>query len=256
MKIMKIMLSMLVGGMFVSACSSDITDPEIQQGNGSFVLSILTEDVETEDITRAYASADVNTFKVSLSDKNGLSLFSNKPYSEISDGDRTLPTAVGYQISVESCSLEESTTLNEKWGEPRFVGAATFDIQSNEVTPLAVECTMSNAGLMLIFDQSFVTKFPTHAATTQDARALVFKSNSPGDIAYYPLDTETGSVTLRLTGSAGGWSDRVDMTQNVSITKGKISRLTVSYDENSGDVDIEFETDKDMGESSDDVTVQ
>ena len=76
------------------------------------------------------------------------------------------------------------------------------------------------------------------------------------NIAYYPLDTETGSVTLRLTGSAGGWDDRVDMTQNVSITKGKISRLTVSYDENSGDVDIEFETDTDMDESSNDVTVQ
>lgn len=250
------MLSMLVGGMLVSACSSDITDPEIQQGTGSFVLSILKEDVETEDITRAYTSADVNTFKVSLLDNKGISLFSNKPYSEISDGDRTLPTAAGYQISVESCSPEESTSLNEKWGEPRFVGAATFDIVSNQVTPLTIECTMVNAGLMLIFDQTFVTKFPTHAATTQDARALVFKSKTPDNIAYYPLDTETGSVTLRLTGSAGGWDDRVDMTQNVSITKGKISRLTVSYDENSGDVDIEFETDTDMDESSNDVTVQ
>ena len=64
MKIMKIMLSMLVGGMFVSACSSDITDPEIQQGNGSFVLSILTEDVETEDIELVETIYDIQGRKL------------------------------------------------------------------------------------------------------------------------------------------------------------------------------------------------
>ena len=112
---------------------------------------------------------------------------------------------------------------------------------------------MGNAGLLVVFDQTFVSKFPTYAATTQDARSLVFKAANAGSVAYYNASTEQIYVPLRLTGSAGGWSDRIDKVKEISLTKGKITRLTVKYDENSGDLDIEFGTDTDMGEGSDDV---
>jgi hypothetical protein len=46
------------------------------------------------------------------------------------------------------------------------------------------------------------------------------------------------------------------MIKDVTLTKGKITRLTIAFDENSDGVDIELETDTGMDESNDDVTVQ
>jgi hypothetical protein len=52
-------------------------------------------------------------------------------------------------------------------------------------------------------------------------------------VAYYNTDQPTVTVSIRLTGSAGGWSDRIDMIKDVTLTKGKITRLTIAFDENS-----------------------
>lgn len=256
MKKTYILIIAILCGILQTACTSE--DFSAQDGQGKFALSILTADVETEDmpVGRSTTTFNVQDFKVSLTDNQGIALITDKTYSELSDGDRTLPSGTGYQISVESCDAEEALTVNDGWGQARFVGNATFDIVSDETTPVAVECIMENAGLMVLFDETFTTKFPTYAATTQDARTLVFKSSNVGSVGYYALESATDVVSLRLTGSAGGWSDRIDKTQNVAITKGKITRLTVNYDENSGDIDIEFGTDTDMDESSDDVTIK
>jgi hypothetical protein len=109
---------------------------------------------------------------------------------------------------------------------------------------------------MVVFDDSFTSKFPVYAATTQDTGALVFKGTTTGKVACYNVEEENNSISLKLTGSAGGWSDRIDIVKEVSIVKGKIMRLTVIYDDNSGDLDIEFGTDNDMTDSDDDVTIQ
>lgn len=245
--------------LLASGCMNDTMPADSPKGQGQFVLSILTENVETEDMTRnggGQITVDVNAFRVTLKDKDGVAFFSGKKYGDITEHDRTLPADTDYQILVESCSDEESVTLNKGWGEAHFFASETFDITANSTTPIAVECKMNNAGLMMIFDQSFTTKFPTYAATTQDSRALVFNSGSAGRVAYYKIDSETNVLNLRLTGSAGGWSDRIDVTRNVTITRGKITRVTVSYSENNGEMDITFETDTEMTESNDDAIIQ
>lgn len=259
MKKIHYIIAVALFAFVASSCMNETMPNSSAKGVGQFVLSILTEEVETEDITRS-GSDDLTfatqLFKVSLKDKAGIALFQNKQYGNLSDGDRTLPSGTGYQIVVESCNEAEATTSNEGWGQARFYGADTFDIVSDETTPLAIQCQLYNAGLKLVFDSAFVAKFPVYAATTQDSRSLVFKGSTSGKVAYYNLEGEAGSVSLRLTGSAGGWSDRIDLTRDVAITKGKITRLFVIYDENSGDIDIDFDTDSDMDESSDDVTIQ
>ena len=117
---------------------------------------------------------------------------------------------------------------------------------------------MANAGLMVLFDESFTNKFPVHAATTQDTRSLVFRSDNPSKVAYYNLSQSQGTVPLRLTGgSAGKWEDRIDKTENITITKGKITKLHVSFSENGGDLNVDINTDTGMEENiNGDVTVQ
>ena len=57
--------------------------------------------------------------------------------------------------------------------------------------------------------------------------------------------------------ASGGWEDRIDQTKTIGLTKGKITTLTVIYDDNSGRLDIEFETNTGTDtDDSNDVTVQ
>ena len=259
----KIYLSLLtlLSGMLLTGCMNEDFSVAEKNGKGTYALSLVREDVQDIVISRAGeqvadGSYNVNDFKVKLSDKNGISIFQGKVYSELSAADRTLPVGTGYKIMVESCSQEEALTANDGWGQMRFTGETTFEIKNNETTPLEVNCTLQNAGLMVVFDESFTSKFPVYAATTQDTRALVFKGTTTGKVACYNVEEENNSISLKLTGSAGGWSDRIDIVKEVSIVKGKIMRLKVIYDDNSGDLDIEFGTDNDMTDSDDGVTIQ
>ncbi len=249
----------LVCGMLQTACTCDSIAPAVQNGGvGEFALSLTADDIKTEVTTRA-ATVDVNTFKVSLKDKNSVSIIDGKAYGSLSEGDRTLPAGEGYHITVESCTLEESLTANDGWGAMRFTGEATFGIVSDQSTEVNITCQMTNAGLQLVFDPTFTTKFPVYAATTQnDSRSLVFKGTNPQAVAFYDAAGQSNpTVDLKITGSAGGWEDRVDMVKSVGLTAGKIKVLTVKYDENNGRVDIEFDTDNTTEtDDSNDVTIQ
>ena len=243
----------------LGSCSSEIPTHEQGRGEGRFLLSIITAEVSTGDITRATVfNFDTDTFKVSVTDAKGLELISKKENGQFTDADRTLPTANDYKIEVESCTESEAVAYNNAWGKERFYAQSLFDIVTDETTTLSLECTMANAGLAVIFDSSFDTKFPTHAVTTQDVRNLVFKSSDESAVAYYNTDQPTVVVSIRLTGSAGGWSDRIDMTRDVILTKGKITRLRVKYNDGNntdGEANIFFETDTSMTETNDEVTV-
>ena len=254
----KIYLSLiaLVCTIVQTGCTCDAVPTEpTATGNGTFALSINADDIRTEVTTRG--AVDVSAFKVNLRDKNGVSLIDGKTYGQLSDADRTLPASTGYQISVESCTQAEASTANEGWGAMRFTGSATFDIVSDQRTPVTIDCTMENAGLKVAFDNSFTTKFPIYAATTVDNRSLVFKGSNPDAIAFFDVEGENPSISLKLTGSAGGWEDRIDQTKTVGLTKGKITTLTVVYDDNSGKIDINFGTNTGTDtDDSNDVTIQ
>ena len=244
-------------GMFAS-CSNDVPVQEQDRGEGRFMLSVLTSDVTTEDISRAATfSFNTDTFKVSVADAKGLALVYKKKLNQLTDVDRTLPVAEDYLVEVESCSSEEAIAANQQWGMARFYAQDTFDIVKDETTALDMVCTMANAGLKIIFHNSFTQKFTTYAATTQDIRGLVFKGDA-SRVAYYNFNDATGSVSVRFTGACEGWwADRIDKTKEIRLTKGKITNLTVRYnDGTTGEAGITFETDFAMTETNDDVTVQ
>lgn len=250
------LISILGGG-----CNSDMVPGKEADASatGRFTVSVLTEEVTTEDITRGTTSnMDVNRFKVSIADAKGLTLVAGKEVGTLEDNDRILPVADDYLIQVTNCMEEEAISANEGWGCIRFLASETFDIVAGTTTPLKLECVMANAGLMVLFDESFTNKFPVHAATTQDIRSLVFKSDNPDKVAYYNLNQCQGTVPLRLTGgSAGKWEDRIDKTENITITKGKITKLHVSFSENGGDINVDINTDTGMEEDiNGEVTVQ
>jgi hypothetical protein len=213
-------------------CNNDIIPSDPTGIKGELVLKLKAGDVKTEIITRSTLDFDINSFKINLSENDGTPLFVNKLYGELNETDCTLPAESGYQITAESCSQDESVTQNGGYGYPRFVGEATFNITPRQETHVNIKCTMVNAGLQISFDQTFLDKFPTHAITTQDTRALVFNKNNADKIGYYEVNANK-SLKLRLTGSAGGWEDRLDTIKEIILEKGKIKRLLITYTDNS-----------------------
>ena len=215
-----------------TGCNNDTIPSDPTEINGELVLKLKAGDIKTEIITRSTLDIDINSFKINLSENDGTPLFVNKLYGELNETDCTLPAASGYQIAVESCSQSESVSFNEGYGAPRFIGEATFNIIRSQRTQVDIVCTMVNAGLQISFDQTFLDKFPIHAITTQDTRALVFNKNNADKIGYYEVNANT-SLKLRLTGSAGGWEDRLDTIKEIILEKGKIKRLLITYTDNS-----------------------
>lgn len=215
-----------------TGCNNDTIPSDPTEINGELVLKLKAGDIKTEIITRSTLDIDINSFKINLSENDGTPLFVNKLYGELNETDCTLPAESGYQITAESCSQDESVTQNGGYGYPRFVGEATFNITPRQETHVNIKCTMVNAGLQISFDQTFLDKFPTHAITTQDTRALVFNKNNADKIGYYEVNANK-SLKLRLTGSAGGWEDRLDTIKEIILEKGKIKRLLITYTDNS-----------------------
>ena len=243
------LVAALLGG-----CCSDLPLIHLPFGTGQFRLSVLTTQVSTEDITRS-GSLNTGDFKVTLSDANGVKLISGRELKTISDEDRILPEAKDYLIEASSCSPEEALITNEGWGNVRFFGAHKFEIKAQETTAFTLVCSMDNAGLMVTFDQSFIDKFPYHAATTADTRSLVFSSDTHNKVAYYNLNNDR-DVTLKLTGSGGGWSDRLDKDVPVTLAKGQITCLNIKYGNSTTGITVTITTDPTFRQEKHEVTIE
>ena len=233
------MLSMV---LLNTGCDVDIESAA--SNKGTFFLSLTPDEVQSEVITRATLNLEVETFQITLSEANGVPLLEKRLFGELTEAECTLPAATGYQLKAESCTPDEAVALNEGWGMAHFVGTTTFDIVSNQHTPVALTCSMDNAGVQFVFEQSFLDKFPIHAVTTQDGRSLVFNKDTQDKIAYYPIAEDEATIRLKLTGSAGGWSDRIDVIQEMPISRGKIYTINVAYNEsNAAKAELRVSTD-------------
>lgn len=226
-------LVMLVVVLLHTSCDSDIMPVDAFAGQGSFALALEVGEVQSEVVTRNPLGLDVEAFQINLIDPDGASLIDGKNLSELTEAECTLLAGTGYQIKAESCTPDEAITLNGGWGMAHFVASTTFDIVSNQHTSVSLTCSMDNAGVQFVFEQSFLDKFPIHAVTTQDSRSLVFNKDTQNKIAYYPIAEDGVTVRLKLTGSAGGWSDRIEIVQEMPISRGKIYTVNVAYNESS-----------------------
>lgn len=224
---------LLAALLLITSCDDNHITPVMENEAGTFSLVLTPGEVQSEVITRAALNLDVEDFQITLAEANGTLLLDKRLLGELSEAECTLPAATGYQLKAESCTLEEAITLNERWGMAHFVATTTFDIVSNQHTPVSLTCSMDNAGVQFVFEQSFLDKFPIHAVTTQDSRSLVFSKDTQDKIAYYPIAEDEAIIAFKFTGSAGGWSDRIDLTQEIALVRGKIYTVKVTYSENS-----------------------
>ena len=242
--------------MLTAACSCDPVDLAQTAGEGNFSLRVNAEKVVVGEETRATVEVDVNESLIHLVNVNGDKLIDGKKKSSLNAADYNVQSGTGYTISAESCRPDETVTANDGWGAPYFKGETTFDVTAGTTTPVSINCTLQNAGITVEPTTSFTDKFPIYAITTNDARSLVWDSSHTGAIAYYDMTAETATLELKVTGSKGGWEDRLNKNFNIDLQKGKVCKVTLQYDDNSGNIDIGFETDKDTTTEDSSTTVE
>ena len=242
--------------MLTAACSCDPVDLAQTAGEGNFSLRVNAEKVVVGEETRATVEVDVNDFLIHLVNANGDKLIDGKKKSSLNAADYNVQSGTGYTISAESCRPDETVTANDGWGAPYFKGETTFDVTAGTTTHVSINCTLQNAGITVEPTTSFTDKFPIYAITTNDARSLVWDSSHTGAIAYYDMTAETATLELKVTGSKGGWEDRLNKNFTIDLQKGKVCKVTLQYDDNSGNIDIGFETDKDTTTEDSSTTVE
>lgn len=229
----------LLTAFLLGACSADITETttpsiddteqwgtlELSLGSATRATSTVISKEEADNYwVTVYKGQDISREKTRLKDLN-----------------KRLSAGYGYIVKAESCLEPEAESANNGWGQRRYTGqSASFAIKPGETTKVGVGCTVANAGVEVVFDETMAHHFTTsyRVTITDGERTIVFdeltggKRESdvitPGSVAYYNVD-ENDTRTLTYTIEAYGEGKRLVKTDNMTLRKSKISRLTLVF---------------------------
>ena len=229
----------LLTAFLLGACSADITETtipsiddteqwgtlELSLGSATRATSTVISKEEADNYwVTVYKGQDISREKTRLKDLN-----------------KRLSAGYGYVVEAESCLEPEAESANNGWGQRRYAGqSASFAIKPGETTKVGVGCTVANAGVEVVFDETMAHHFTTSYSVTitEGERTIVFDKLTggkreagvitPGSVAYYNVD-ETDTRTLTYTIEAYGAGKRLVKTDEMTLRKSKISRLTLVF---------------------------
>ncbi len=229
--------------LFMASCSKS----EIVYEYGNVRLSIgHNESVivksPAEEIPGTYIVSAVNLQGESVPELNG-------EYSSIKERDIVLPvgsyTVSAYNITEEEAEMERGTQ--------RFFGSTSFDIKAGELHQASFTCTMENARVSFVFDDSFKSIFDVENAENP-AKVTVYTAANPSrkieytkdatlseddpQIAYFNVDSSDSALNFTIT--ARRKSDSADKSYSKSFALQKQSwyKITIKAAANSGSDDV------------------
>lgn len=148
---------------------------------------------------------------------NGASILPPTPFVQIAGQAIPLAQAQGYQLHAESCTPLQAESLPTSYGQPRYEGAQTFDIQPQTSTHVQVSCAMANAAFQVVADAAFpYTSFVVTA--TVGSRQLIF--TTPQQTGYFNLPP-TASATLHYQVEATSPQGRTAQATGTLLLKAK-----------------------------------
>ena len=228
--------------LLLVACSNDIdmptgvssTDAEDQMGR---VDITLTGESQTRATTTVITKEEADNFLITI--YKGSDVY--RQTARLKDVNTKLSAGYGYKVFAESCSEEEAISTNDGWGQRRYSGiSASFAVKAGKTTPVSVGCSVANAGVEVVFDESVPAYFTTSYNVTieEGDRRIVFDEFTggtqvngminQGDIAYFNLDEE-GHHTVTYTITAVG-PKTLTKTGTLELSKAKISRIKLNYE--------------------------
>lgn len=229
----------LLTAYLLGACSADIPETSVPSTDdtkqwGTLELSLGSA---TRATSTVISKEEADNYWVTVYKGEDIS----REKTRLKDLNTRLSAGYGYVVEAESCLGPEAESANDGWGQRRYTGqSASFAIKPGETTKVGVGCTVANAGVEVVFDETMAHHFTTsyRVTITEGERTIVFdeltggKRESdvitPGSVAYYNVD-ENDTRTLTYTIEAYGEGKRLVKTDNMTLRKSKISRLTLVF---------------------------
>ena len=142
---------------------------------------------DTSALTRTTEEID---YLVSIQ-KGANLIISPVRYSQLS-GPIPLSEGTGYNLIAESCTKTEAENQPSIYGQPRYAGSKSFEIEANKSDTLTVKCSMANAAFCIMKDESFY--YPEFKVTaTLNGRSLTFTDEE--QMGYFNVG-EDGTAIL------------------------------------------------------------
>lgn len=142
---------------------------------------------DTSALTRTTEKID---YLVSIQ-KGANLIISPVRYSQLS-GPIPLSEGTGYNLIAESCTKTEAENQPSIYGQPRYAGSKSFEIEANKSDTLTVKCSMANAAFCIKKDESFY--YPEFKVTaTLNGRSLTFTDEE--QMGYFNVG-EDGTAVL------------------------------------------------------------
>jgi len=226
--------------LLLASCSEvdfNFPSPGDKEEVGNFALTLTGEKASTRSTTTVITEEEAKNFLITI--YKGSDVY--RQTARLKDVNTTLSAGYGYSIFAESCSQEDAITSNNDWGQRRYAGISdAFAIKAGQTTPVSVGCSVANAGVEVVFDQSVPEYFTTsYDVTIHDGnRTIVFDSKTggtqvgeqitQGDIAYFNVD-ENGHHTITYTITAVG-PKVLTKTGTLELNKARISRIKLNYE--------------------------
>ena len=142
---------------------------------------------DTSALTRTTEEID---YLVSIQ-KGANLIISPVRYSQLS-GPIPLSEGTGYNLIAESCTKTEAEKQPSDYGQPRYAGSESFEIEANKSKTVTVSCSMANAAFCIKKDESFY--YPEFKVTaTLNGRSLAFTDEE--QMGYFNVG-EDGTAVL------------------------------------------------------------
>lgn len=145
---------------------------------------------DTSALTRTTEEID---YLVSIQ-KGANLIISPVRYSQLS-GPIPLSEGTGYKLIAESCTKTEAEKLPSIYGQPRYAGSESFDIEANKSDTVKVTCSMANAAFCIVKDESFYYPYFTVTATLNDRILTFTNETNEGRMGYFNVG-EDGTAVL------------------------------------------------------------
>ena len=218
--------------------------PAAPDSLGTFELTFTA--ATTRATTTVITKEEANNFLVTI--LKGTDTI--RTATRLRDLNTSLSAGYGYRVMAENCTTTEAITVNDGWGQKRFAGtSAAFAIRAGQTTAVNVGCSVANAAVEVVFDESVGEYFTEgYDVTLRDgSRTIAFDASTGGHradgtvtdkgrTAYFNLDAD-GTHQVAYTITARG-PKTLTREGTLTLTKAKISNITLDYERSTFDFAI------------------
>lgn len=242
--------------LFLASCSAEkgespiLPEPPVAEADSLGTLELRLESTNnTRATTTVISKAEAENFLITI--YKGTDVY--RETAKLKDINTRLSAGYGYTVKAENCTETDAETSNEQWGQKRFAGfSEPFAIKAGEITKVGIGCSVANAGVEVIFDETVPHHFTDSYQVTisGNGRPIIFDEETggkkesgniiAGDVAYFNVDKD-GKRVVTYKIEAYGPGKRLVKSNTVELAKATISRLTLTFIPGTLDLDIAVE---------------